>query len=1161
MNIRETITEIASKRILILDGAMGTMVQKQRLSETDARGSRFAAFPVNLGSCTDVLCLSRPDVIAGIHAAYLEAGADIIETCSFNANAVSLADYGLETYAYEMSRRAAEIARAAADRFSTPERPRFVAGVLGPTSKCASFSPDVDNPGRRAVYWDELDAAYYDNARGLLDGGADFFLIETITDTLNAKAAIFAISRLIEERALSLGREFDVPVALSASIAGASGRLLAGQTVAAFCVSVMHARPLFIGLNCSFGAAQMKPHLKTLAGFAPCLVSAHPNAGLPNAEGVYDETPEMMAAAIAGFIGEGLVNIVGGCCGSTPAHIAAIAKQAATFAPPAVKGGTGESWVAGLEPLQLRAGETLPIAGERNNAPGSRAFLELVKAGRYEEGLSLARKNIEDGAALIDICMDDGMVDGKEAMKDYLPLACADSDIARVPFIIDSSSFEIIETALKYIQGQAVANSISLKEGPVEFLRRAHLVRRYGAAVMVMLFDEKGQAATYERKVEVALRSYSLLAQSGFPPEDIIFDPAVLAVATGIPEHDTYALDFIRACRVIREQCPQSPISAGVSNLSYSFRGNNTIRNAMNAVFLKNASENGLSMAIAGTALIGLYEKLEDELRETCEDVILCRKPGATEHLLALAEAVSDATSPISKHTPGGNTLWVSDTVVRGAHETIAENVLALVNGGMSAMDVVEGPLMDGMREVSERFGDGRMFLPQVIKSARVMKTAVAALEPYLKNAGAAATGVEAIVLATVKGDVHDIGKNIVGVVLACNGYKVIDLGVMVPPDDIIAAAMNEGAAAIGLSGLITPSLNEMRVVAEKMEARGLKIPLLAGGAAASLAHTALHLAPAYSGPVVYVSDAGRVSGIVRSLFSEAARPAFLAELAETYRAATTRHNAIVAARTVVSLEEARSKPVTLDWTPVSDTRGLVSDTRASETEVLRDYPAERVLPYFNWKTLAAKLPDSAGETLADARKMLDEALAEKVLELRGAARFFPALSEGDDVVLYEPDVETEKARFSFPRSRTKNAKDTYPCLADFIAPRRVFEQTGVYSRFGLFVLSAGFGREEAVERYRAAGDDYRAVLLSFIADTLTEAFSEETHRRTTNSGIRPAFGYPSCPNHADKRLAFSLLGAENIGFSLTESAMIRPVSSVCGMYFSHPGSFYFTAG
>jgi 5-methyltetrahydrofolate--homocysteine methyltransferase len=1168
------------------------MIQRFKPVEEVFRGIRFKNHPTELLGCNDLLCLTKPEIVSSIHEAYLKAGADIIETCSFNSTAVSLGDYGLADLAYEISRASAEIARKQADSFSTAEKPRFVAGILGGAAKSAGISPDVNDPGKRAVTWDELEAAYYDNARGLLDGGADVLMVETVYDTLNAKAAIFAISRLLEERGA------DVPLMISATVASVSldaavpGRLLAGQTLEAFCVSVLHAKPWSMGLNCSFGADTLRKYIRELGEYVPCFVSAHPNAGLPNRFGAYDETPATMAAAIEEYLKEGLVNIVGGCCGSTPDHIAAIAAKAKNYAPRAIREKRRKTMLAGLEPLAVEREKGLTKIGERTNVAGSRKFLRFIKDKNYTGALTLVRDMIDQGAALFNVGMDDPFLDARTSMKAFLNLALSDPGIARVPVMVDSSRWDLIEEGLKLLQGKGLVNSISLKEGEAEFLRKARLARRYGAAVVVMLFDERGQGAEYERKIEIAKRSYELLVRDGFPPEDIVFDPNVLSVATGIPEHDRYALDFIRACRWICENYPAVQISGGITNLSFSFRGNDPVREAMHTVFLKYAFDAGLSMAIVNPGALVSCDAIEPGLRDAVADLLLCRRSDAVERLLNLAITIKDAgggsgAGSAAKESPDSwRTLDAEERVVhalvKGIDEHIEDDVLELRPRYTQALELVEGPLMRGMREVSRLFGEGKMFLPQVIRSARVMKKAVSALEPFMEREKSAGTDGGTILLATVKGDVHDIGKNIVGVVLGCNGYTVRDLGIMVPAGDILDAAEKEGAGIIGLSGLITPSLEEMVRTAREMEKRRMTIPLLIGGATTSLAHTSLRIAPEYSGPVVYVSDAGQSAGVVRALLSPSERPRFLEELEKRYRQAVEQHERVSAKIELVPLEAARKNRVQGISGPVREpqTKGLIE---------VNGYPLERIIPYIDWKgflhiweidsrnSVSAEKEIAGEKLLEDARKLLERLCTEKFLELRGVLGFFPVSSEGDDVPVYDPSGEMECARFAFLRNQEKKrAGGPNPCLADFLPQ----DKGGAW--LGLFALSAGFGLEQAAAAYRAQHDDYGALLLGTLADSLAEAFAEEIHLRIRRewwgyaaeenlsiedvltgkyAGIRPAFGYPPCPDHQDKRIAFDLLEAQKrCALTLTESAMIVPAASVCGMVFPGPGAYYFSA-
>jgi 5-methyltetrahydrofolate--homocysteine methyltransferase len=920
----------ACERIVLLDGAMGTMIQTFGLNEDDYRGARFCGHSEKLAGCNDVLTITKPEVIKNIHAQYLQAEADIIETCSFSANAISLADYGLAEYAYEISRAAACCAREAAAAFSTAERPRFVAGVLGPTTKSAAIASDPSQPSKRALYWDELYRAYYDNARGLLDGGADVLLIETIFDTLNAKAAVAACLALLEERGIApvvcqtTGGENEFvcnPIMLSASVSDKSGRLLCGQSVEAFCTAVSHARPFSIGLNCSLGAAAMESLICKAAGAVRCFVSAHPNAGLPNKDGLYDQTPEEMAAEIQQFIDKKYVNIVGGCCGSTPAHIAQIVRAASTAAPRPLPPGNRPLRLCGLDVLEIGGRDGISIIGEGGNAPGSKKFLAALRDGNTQTVLGLIRANIAAGAVLMDLCTDDGLLDSKTELPALALAAQSDPEIARLPFVPDSSDWDALEAAVKSIAGKPLVNSINLKDGEAEFLRRAKLVMRYGAAVIVMLFDEQGQAATYERRIAIAERAYKLLRSIDFPPEDIVFDPNVLAVATGIPEHDRYALDFIRSIKPILALHPAVNVSAGVSNLSYSFRGNTTVRRAMHAVFLHLAGGEGMRLAIAEPDVSAQYRNLDPHLRETAAALLLNNKPGAAEELLRLAVAASGTGGRPAVPPPAasGEKLDAMASLVRAVIDGNAGDAAGFVHEALAehgALEIVEGPLMEGMRQVGERFERGDLFLPHVLRSANVMKQAVAVLGTRfeaLKKGGASGAGAK-IILATVKGDVHDIGKNIVGTVLSCSGFDVVDLGVMTPCEKIIAAALEEKAAMVGLSGLVTPSLNEMIAIARELQRCGLDIPLLVGGAAASLVHTALKIAPEYGGPVVYVPDASRASETARALLSRNLRTAFLEKLRAEYGEARERHKKLEERRVTLTAEDARKNKVHIDW-------------------------------------------------------------------------------------------------------------------------------------------------------------------------------------------------------------------------------------------------------
>ena len=1179
MNIKERLDELAAERILILDGAMGSLIQERRLTETDFRGERFKNHDKDLAGCSDILCLTKPEVIASIHEAYLSVGADIIETCSFgNATSLTLEEYNLSDLAYEISYTAAKIARKAADSFSTHDKPRFVAGSIGPLTKSSSISPDIEDPGKRGIYWDEMVAAYYDNARGLLDGGADLLMVETVFDTLNAKAALFAISALEEER------NIQVPVMISATISDASGRLLSGQTIPAFCTSVLPAKPWSLGLNCSLGADKLKPYLKSLADFVPCFTSVHPNAGMPNEEGAYDDSPSTMADCLEIYMKEGLLNIVGGCCGSTPAHISAIASKAEKYKPRVLPVLKRKTYYSGFEVLE--AGSEFIKIGERANVAGSRKFLGFIQKGEYHSALGMVREMIEQGSQIVNVCMDDAMLDAEKEMTRFLSLALSDPDIAKAPIMLDSSRWDVILAGLKLIQGKSIVNSISLKDGEKEFLRKARIARRYGAAVVVMLFDEEGQASSYEKKIAIAERTYRLLTDDGFPPEDIIFDAVVLTIATGIKEHDSYALNFIKACEWITKNCPHAKISGGIGNLSFAFQGNNSLRSIIHCVFLKHAVDAGLSMAIVNTGATLLYQEIDPVLREAVENLILCKKENAAEELLKIALEQKEK-SDTNKASKSLSDTWRSydaekriiHAVVKGIDDYIADDVLEVRPKYARSLEVIEGPLMKGMQEVGELFGEGKMFLPQVIRSARVMQKAVAALKPFMEKEKSDSKSAGKILLATVKGDVHDIGKNFVGVVLGCNGYEVLDLGVMIPGEKIVETAIKEQVSIIGLSGLITPSLDEMIHTAELMEKEKLSVPLLIGGAAASLAHTALRIAPKYSGPIVYVKDASRSAEVVRALLSQEDNPRFLKELAGTYREAVERHTRLHDKKDILSFEEARKNKPKIDWSQKSEN----PQTNSLGIMEFHAITANGVLHYINWDAFMhawalTKSEVSEKEKLRkDAVAMLDKICKENLIILRGVFGLFPALSDKEDVIVYDIHEENEIARFSFLRNQERNSENL--CLADFILPKDLRKSDSDTGYIGLFAIGAGFDLKIS----ETAKDDYESLLISTLSNTLVEAFAEEIHYRVRHGfwgyaegeklsleetlngkykGLRPAIGYPVCPDHEDKRIIFKVLSAERrCGFELTETAMIIPASSVCGFYFASPSARYFSVG
>jgi 5-methyltetrahydrofolate--homocysteine methyltransferase len=1196
---------LLARRILILDGAMGTMIQRARLSEADFRGPRFAAHPVDLRGNNELLNLTRPDVIAAIHEAYLVAGADLIETNTFGATRIAQEDYKLGHLAYEMNVAAAQLAKAACAKFSTPEKPRYVCGALGPTPKTASISPDVNDPGARNVTFDELAQAYGEQARGLLDGGADLLLIETVFDTLNAKAAIFALEAEFERRGAR------APVIVSGTVTDASGRILSGQTVEAFWYSVRHARPLAVGLNCALGAALMRPYIEELARVADTYVSVYPNAGLPNpmAETGFDETPDVTAALLKEFAAAGFVNVAGGCCGTTPEHIAAIARALDGIAPRAVPAADRALLLAGLEPLRIDETSLFVNVGERTNVTGSKAFARLILAEKYEEAVAVARQQVENGAQIIDVNMDEAMLDSARAMTRFLHLIAAEPDIARVPVMIDSSKWSVIEAGLKCVQGKSIVNSISLKEGEEEFLRQAKLARRYGAAVIVMAFDEQGQADTFERKIAICQRSYELLTQrADFPPEDIIFDPNIFAIATGIEEHNNYAVDFIEATRWIRRHLPYAKVSGGVSNVSFSFRGNDHVREAIHTVFLYHAIRAGLTMGIVNAGQLGVYEEIEPELRERVEDVVLNRRPDAGERLVAFAEQVKAGgkekkedlawrAEPVEKRLAHALVHGITTYIVEDTEECRRQ----IAARGGRPIEVIEGPLMDGMNIVGDLFGAGKMFLPQVVKSARVMKQAVAHLIPFIeaeKAAHAAAGGTVKpkgkIVIATVKGDVHDIGKNIVAVVLQCNNFEVVNLGVMVPAERILAAAREEKADMIGLSGLITPSLEEMAHVAREMQRLGFTLPLLIGGATTSRVHTAVKIAPNYtSGPVIYVADASRSVGVCQSLVSDDAAAKFIAEVRAEYARVREQHAAKKAPE-LIPLAQARANATRIDW------RGYVPPKpKFIGRRHFRNYDLAMIAKYIDWGPFfqtwdlhgpfPAILADEvvgehARQVFAEGEKMLERIVAERWLTANAAVAFYPAASVGDDIEIYADEARRE-VLFTWHGLRQQTKKpviDGVPnpnqCLADFIAPK----DSGIADYIGLFAVTSGIGLEKREAIFQSRHDDYGAIMLKAIADRLAEAFAELLHERVRRDlwgyaphealsnealireeyrGIRPAPGYPACPEHAVKRALFAVLDAAAIGMALTENYAMLPPSSVSGFYFSHPQAKYFNVG
>ena len=1175
---------------------MGSLIQTYQLDEAGFRGQRFADYHKDLQGNNDLLNLTQPDIVRAIHTAYLEAGADIIETNTFNANAISQADYGLQELAYEMNYEAARLAREAiADLQSPIPNPQFVAGALGPTNRTASLSPDVSDPSYRNVTFDQLVDAYTTAARGLLDGGADLLLVETIFDTLNGKAAIFAIKSVFEEKGT------EVPVMISGTIVDASGRNLSGQTAEALYNSIRHAEPLIVGLNCSLGAAAFREYIGELSRVADSYVSIYPNAGLPNEFGEYDETPEYMAAILREYAESGFVNVAGGCCGTTPAHIKAFAEAVRDLRPRPIPEVARRTRLSGLEPLNITPELNFVNVGERTNVTGSRRFARLILNGEYEEALSVARQQVENGAQMIDVNMDEGMLDAKAAMVRFLNLIATEPDIARVPVVVDSSRWEVIEAGLKCVQGKSVVNSISLKEGEAEFMRQAKLARRYGAAVIVMAFDEQGQADTVERKTRICRRAYRVLTeQVGFPPEEIIFDPNIFAVATGIEEHNEYGLAYLEATRWIKQNLPYALVSGGVSNLSFSFRGNNVVREAMHSAFLYQAIKAGMDMGIVNAGQLEVYEEIDPALLERVEDVLFNRRPDATERLVEFAETVKGQHAGVQakdlswRQAPVGERL--AHALVKGINDYIVEDTEEARQQAARPLHVIEGPLMQGMNVVGDLFGAGKMFLPQVVKSARVMKQAVAYLIPFMeaeKEAmGLAGRSNGKILLATVKGDVHDIGKNIVGVVLQCNGYEVIDLGVMAPTNKILETARREGVDIIGLSGLITPSLEEMRHVATEMERAGFDVPLLIGGATTSKIHTAVKIEPNYSkGPVIHVVDASRAVGVASNLLNPEHRADFAAGVKSEYETIRTRHAGRRSQQRLRPLAEARANKFQTKWEqyrPLAPAfTGLKCFNHYSLSE-LRNYIDWT--PFFQTWELAGKYPhiledavvgEAARNLFDDAQAMLDCIIQEKWLRASAVIGLFPANSAGDDVEVYKDESRAEALAVVHNLRQQMEKPPGRPnlCLADFVAPK----ETGLADYIGMFAVTAGIGLEEQVRRFEAAHDDYHSILLKALADRLAEALAERMHERVRQEfwgyapaesldnealiqeqyrGIRPAPGYPACPDHTEKGTLFCALSATaNAGICLTESYAMLPAASVSGYYLAHPESHYFGIG
>jgi len=1185
--------ELLGKRILYLDGAMGTMIQGYRLDEAGYRGTRFRDSRRDLKGNNDLLTLSQPRIVTQIHRAYLEAGADIIETNTFNSSAPSQGDYGLESLVYELNYEAARLAREAADAYAAETgTPRFVAGALGPTNRTASLSPDVNDPGYRNISFEDLAATYGEATRALLAGGADVILVETIFDTLNAKAALFAARAAID----TLGE--DIPIMISGTITDASGRTLSGQTTEAFFNSIRHARPAVVGLNCALGAAQLRPYVEELARIADTYVCAYPNAGLPNAFGEYDETPEETARILGEFASSGFVNILGGCCGTTPEHIRLI--RSATSGAVARRPSSLESRtrLSGLEPLNVGKGSLFVNVGERTNVTGSAKFRKLIEADDYAGALEIARQQVVSGAQVIDVNMDEGMLDSEAAMVRFLRLIAAEPDIARVPIMIDSSKWSVIEAGLKCVQGKCIVNSISLKEGEAPFLDHARKVRSYGAAVVVMAFDERGQADTAARKVAICERAYRLLTQqAGFEPEDIIFDPNIFAVATGIEEHNNYSVDFIEAAREIKRRMPRTRVSGGVSNVSFAFRGNDAVREAMHSVFLYHAIAAGMDLGIVNAGQLAIYEGIAPELRERVEDVILNRRADATERLLEIA-ARYKGDGGVRRHEDVEWRSWpvvkrLEHALVKGIDEFVIEDTEAARHEFDAPIRVIEGPLMDGMNVVGDLFGAGKMFLPQVVKSARVMKKAVAYLVPFIERGRSGPSRSNGkIVMATVKGDVHDIGKNIVGVVLQCNNFEVIDLGVMVPAEKILETARREGADLIGLSGLITPSLDEMVHVAREMQRQDLKLPLLIGGATTSPAHTSVKIDPQYAGPVIYVKDASRSVGVCQSLVTAEIRGNFIARAKEDHAHRREQHRGKKTKSPQHSLGQARANKARIDWSRYQPPRPTFLGVRAFD-----DYPLEELthyidwMPFFNAWEFSGKFPDiltdptvgeAASSLYADARRLLKTVIAEKWLVARGVIGLFPANSVDDDDIEVYADDSRQRVIAKLHHLRQQKGKppgQSHDCLADFVAPR----PSGAADYIGAFAVTAGIGIEEHVRRFEAAHDDYRAIILKALADRFAEAFAERLHERVRRelwgyapaerlgneqlireeyTGIRPAPGYPACPDHTEKATVWRLLDVDRrAGIQLTESFAMYPTAAVSGWYFSHPDARYFAVG
>ncbi|MEZ8168241.1 methionine synthase [Vibrio tasmaniensis 1F-187] len=1189
-NVRQKIDALLKQRILLIDGGMGTMIQDYKLEEQDYRGERFADWHSDLKGNNDLLVLTQPKLIKDIHMEYLEAGADILETNTFNATTIAMADYDMESLSEEINYAAAKLAREAADEWTvkTPDKPRFVAGVLGPTNRTCSLSPDVNDPGYRNVSFDELVEAYSESTRALIKGGSDLILIETIFDTLNAKACAFAVESVFEEVGIIL------PVMISGTITDASGRTLSGQTTEAFYNALRHVKPISFGLNCALGPDELREYVGEMSRISECHVSAHPNAGLPNAFGEYDLSPEDMAEHVKEWAESGFLNLIGGCCGTTPEHIRQMAEAVEGVTPRQLPDLPVSCRLSGLEPLTISKESLFVNVGERTNVTGSARFKRLIKEELYDEALSVAREQVENGAQIIDINMDEGMLDAEACMVKFLNLCASEPEISKVPVMVDSSKWEVIEAGLKCIQGKGIVNSISLKEGKEKFVEQAKLVRRYGAAVIVMAFDEVGQADTRERKVEICTNAYNILVDEvGFPPEDIIFDPNIFAVATGIDEHNNYAVDFIEAVGDIKRDLPHAMISGGVSNVSFSFRGNNYVREAIHAVFLYHCFKNGMDMGIVNAGQLEIYDNVPEDLREAVEDVVLNRRDDSTERLLDIAtEYLERAVGKVEDKSALEWRTWpvekrLEHSLVKGITDFIVEDTEEARVNASRPIEVIEGPLMDGMNVVGDLFGEGKMFLPQVVKSARVMKQAVAHLEPFINATKDVGATNGKILLATVKGDVHDIGKNIVGVVLQCNNYEIIDLGVMVSCEKILKVAKEENVDIIGLSGLITPSLDEMVHVAKEMERQGFKLPLLIGGATTSKAHTAVKIEQNYSEPVVYVNNASRAVGVCTSLLSNELKPAFVEKLDIDYDRVRDQHNRKKPRTKPVTLERARANKVAIDWdayTPPAPAKPGVHIFNDFDVATLRQYIDWT--PFFMTWSLVGKYPailnheevgEEAKRLFKDANDLLDRVQKEKLLEARGMCAMFPANSVGDDIEVYTDESRTEVLKVLHNlRQQTEKPKGFNYCLSDYIAPK----DSGKADWIGGFAVTGGIGERELADEYKANGDDYNAIMIQAVADRLAEAFAEYLHKevrkdiwgyspdenlsnddliREKYQGIRPAPGYPACPEHTEKGTLWELMEVEKaIDMSLTTSYAMWPGASVSGMYFSHPDARYF---